>query len=181
MRHGLPAYHLDEVARDSVTGTERTIAERREIVAKIALRDEWVTEGIYLGWTRVLFLRADLIVWLDDVTSPSAMLRVLRRFIQDAADEFSRQPGRRKFLRFRDYYAHLVELGRAFGEIAHYWQSRAGMNAGERRNDPSPSRSETLDELSAYEGKLVHYRGDPQSRRLLHEMLQSVSGHQTPS
>jgi len=61
----IPFYALDAIAYLDERWTERSPAERDELVRQILERPARVTEGGFLGWTSALFEAADRIVWLD--------------------------------------------------------------------------------------------------------------------
>jgi hypothetical protein len=101
---GAPVHELDLVARiGGGNGPERPAAERDAMVREIAATEDWITEGVHLGWTAPLLDRADAIVWLDNVSSIEASGRMVRRFASGALREFRTRRGRQRFTRVGDY------------------------------------------------------------------------------
>ena len=100
---GLPLYEMDGVSFAQRWDGEKMAAEAE----RIAVMDEWVSEGSYLGWTVPLLDRAELIIRLD-VTSHVALYRVLARHVKADMAGNNRFPGWRNFFRFwrwvRRYY-----------------------------------------------------------------------------
>ena len=113
-RTGLPVHGLDTIARvGGGNGPARPSGERDALVASIAGSDEWITEGVHLGWTTPLLERADAIVWLDHVPPTAASGRMLRRFASGALHELRTRRGRQRFTRVGDYLRHTRDLGAA--------------------------------------------------------------------
>ena len=111
---GLPVHELDRIARiGGGNGPERPAAERDAMVEAIAAADDWITEGVHLGWTTPLLARAQAIVWLDHVTPSGASARMVRRFLAGGWHEFRTRRGRERFLRVGDYLRHTRDLGRS--------------------------------------------------------------------
>ena len=150
---GLPVHHLDDVARDVASGRSRSQAERLEIVASIAAAPQWVTDGVQTSWTDELCGRADLIIWLDQLASSQAQLRIAQRFALHAMLEFRRQRGRHRFLRVRSYLHHTLAFFRSLREIRafdHATPSDQAVDGG--------SRAATTAQLQRYRSKVVHCR-----------------------
>jgi hypothetical protein len=148
-----PVHHLDDVAREVSTGRVRSVDERSAMVNQIATQMRWVTEGIHVGWTDELCRQADMIVWLDNVSWPTALTRVVRRFVAGGLSEARRQRGMRRLIRPRSYARHLAELVRAGREIRAF-------NGKAQAADPGDggSRSATAAQLAPYAAKVVHCR-----------------------
>ena len=158
-----PAFHLDEIAREGGGNTpERPLEERLRAVADIVSRPTWVTEGIYVGWTDDLMRSADVIVWLDYVSWPAALRRIVSRFVVNALGEMRRQRGWRKFGRFSDYRRHLRELLAAVPMTRSYYRRTAARSA---RSEVT--RAGTEEYLRRYADKLVHCRTSSDVRALL--------------
>ncbi len=149
----IPVYHLDDLARESGAGRVRSVGERTEGVHEIAVRTQWVTEGIHVGWTDELSRRADMIVWLDQVGWPTAMIRVLRRFVGVGLAEARRQGVSRRLFRPRSYRRHLAELFRAGREIRTY-----GVKGGFDDPGDGGRHAATAAHLAPYAAKVVHCR-----------------------
>jgi adenylate kinase family enzyme len=153
---GLPAHHLDEVARvGGGTGPERPAAERAADVAAIVESGEWIAEGVHLGWTAPLYEAADTIVWLDHVPWKSSGRRMVRRFVAQAVHEARTRRGRERFLRFRDYARRLRDLVRAIPEARGYERGGA---SGQSVGAAQPTRAATESALSNHAPKLIHVR-----------------------
>ncbi|MEJ7696265.1 MAG: AAA family ATPase [Candidatus Limnocylindrales bacterium] len=149
----LPVYHLDEVARDLLTGQRRSHDERLAMVAAIAATPCWVAEGVQTGWTDELCERAELIVWLDQLAGSQAMIRIARRFTRQAFLEFRRQRGRRRFLRVRSYAHHTREFLRSLREVRAFNRGAPGENVGDGGN-----RAATAAQLGRHRAKVVQCR-----------------------
>lgn len=158
-RLDVPLHHLDEIARHPATGVPRPPAERDALVGRIAAESGWVTDGVQAGWTDPLCERADLIVWLDHVRGPAAIVRVARRFVTDAVAELRVRRGLARVTRVRDYARHALALLRSMLEIAAYDRSAETTDAG--------SRGATRAQLRRYPDKVVHCRTARDIDRLL--------------
>lgn len=161
----LPVHDLDLVAREGGgNGPPRSAAERLTSVERIVQSPAWITEGIHLGWTADLLRSADAIIWLDYVSWPQAMRRVVGRFVANGLAEARRQRGWRRFLRVRDYARHLRELVAAVPDSRGYY-SAAGDEAAE---DPEhPTKGVTARHLEPYRAKVIHCRSAADVRRLM--------------
>ena len=107
----LPVYDLDSIAREGGgRGAETSDVQRVVQISRILESGRWVAEGVHLGWTRPLLQAADIVVWLDHVSSKQSGGRVLRRFVTGAIAEARMRRGRERFLRFGDYARRLREL-----------------------------------------------------------------------
>jgi hypothetical protein len=149
---GAPVSHLDDVAREPGTSRIRSEAERDEAVSRIIGSRRWVTDGIHTGWTDPLCEHADVIVWLDHVSTRARLLRVLRRFVAGGLAESRRQRGFKRLFRPASYARHLRELARATSEIRSY-ESAAPGPAGD-----AGSHAATVSQLGPFMHKVVHCR-----------------------
>ena len=119
---GAPLHELDQIAWQSAISPEkdlegvfqpdyqareplvqRPLPHRLARVKAIAKEPTWIAEGVFLWWTDPLFESADAIVWLDHVTFPTVIRRVLARHARSARREFGLRPGSQKVTRLRDY------------------------------------------------------------------------------
>ena len=76
---GLPLYHMDQL--HFLPGwVEKPKGEWLELIAKIAAREEWITEGGYSATFPIRMPRADTIIWLD-LPRLVCFPRVLKRLI----------------------------------------------------------------------------------------------------
>jgi hypothetical protein len=153
-RRGLPVFHLDPLAdaRGAASGSERS----DEAVRSIAERDDWIAEGIHLGWTVPLIERADLIVWLDQVSDAESTVRVIRRFIRDglAGVRDVRHPA--GVLRLGPRIRHLRSLLTAMGEVRQYHRRPAEPGDPESTRDGrGPTRAATARALSGHVEKVL--------------------------
>ncbi|OGE14629.1 hypothetical protein A3F00_00440 [Candidatus Daviesbacteria bacterium RIFCSPHIGHO2_12_FULL_37_11] len=73
----IPHISLDEIAYPNQI--ESPNEERFKHISSLANQDKWITEGIYVNWTKKLMDKADLIIWLDSPYS-TTLLRVIKRF-----------------------------------------------------------------------------------------------------
>jgi len=150
---GLPAHHLDEIARHGGgTGVQRSPAERAAALAEILESSHWIAEGIHLGWTDDLLQAADVIIWLDHVSWRSSSARMVKRFVRQALDEARREKGLRRFARFGDYARHLRDLLRAIPEARGYHQTAGG------GSQPAETRAATAARMALHSDKLIHCR-----------------------
>ena len=108
------------------------------MIAAIVATDDWITEGVQLGWTSPLLEAAEAIVWLDHITSTEASGRMVRRFASGALHELRTRRGREQFTRVGDYLRHTRELG-------------AALRHARSANDPDTFEVS----LAAWSGKLV--------------------------
>jgi adenylate kinase family enzyme len=106
-RLSAPWYELDAVGYEGGSGAKRSLGMRLADVQQIAAQPAWVTEGVFIWWTRELFERADLVVWLD-LPWTLTMPRVVTRHIRADLAGNNRHAGYMKLLRFlwycRTYY-----------------------------------------------------------------------------
>jgi adenylate kinase family enzyme len=159
---GLPVHDLDEVYRSGGGRNPlRPEAEREMAVRRIIGSQRWIAEGAHLGWTAGLMDAAQVIIWLDHLSWPRLALRMTRRFAAGAADELGRQRGRRRFLRFGDYWRHLKDLA---GELR---DAVAYPRAARRGARGTPVRSETMSELEPRWDRVIHVRRSADAERLV--------------
>lgn len=117
----LPAYALDDEAFAGPEFAQRSPADRRNRARVIADQDDWICEGVFVEWTRVLADRADLIIWLDHLTWFAAARRIIMRFVSLALREVLLQRGLRKVNRFEDYSRHWRQLWYVLRTSRHFW------------------------------------------------------------
>ncbi|MEO8461981.1 MAG: hypothetical protein ABI555_02110 [Chloroflexota bacterium] len=150
---GLPIYHLDDVVREAGSGRVRALDERLEMIRTISASTSWVSEGVQAEWTDELCAKAEVIIWLDQLTGRTAVLRVARRFLRDGIAESRRRHGLQKYFRLRSYARHLGEFVRFIGEIRAFHGDEATAKAAE-----GGSRAATVEQLRPYEDKVLHCR-----------------------
>lgn len=149
----LPVYELDTIAFEGRDYRPKTRDQRLDAVHKIASGTEWITEGIFLGWTDELLDAADVIIWMDHLPWHMAFTRLLGRFVQGGLSEVSHQPGTRKFTRFTDYQRHLRHLVSVFVSSRTYY--RPGLRA-DLEDHRMLTRSTAAQELSRHTVKIIH-------------------------
>ena len=149
----LPVHDLDEVYRQGGGRNPLRPEDQRDTaVRQIIGSRRWIVEGVHLGWTDGLLDAAQVIIWLDHLSWPRLAMRITRRFAAGAADEVGRQRGRRRFLRFGDYYRHMNELA---GELR---DALAYPRATRRGAHDTPVRDETLRKLEPHFDRVIHIR-----------------------
>ena len=178
-RRGLPIHHLDDVALDSKDGSLRPLEARLAAASGIAAGDDWVVEGIYTGWTAELYERAQVIVWLDAVSWPTAVRRVVGRFAAGAMGEM-RQRGLRGMVRPREQFRHAVDLVRSIRETRAYYADGRGdaeldpdlanLPSIGTTGDTISGRDVTSAVLSPLRAKVVHCRSARDVRRMLDQL-----------
>jgi O-antigen/teichoic acid export membrane protein len=155
-RLGVRACHLDDVGwEDGSWSRPRPPDLRAADLERLSRQRAWVSEGSYLGWTRVLLERADAIVWLDHLSWPVLLWRVARRF---AAETLAALRGRRAGpLGWRERAADAAHI--ALDTIRY----RYGAACTE---DGRVTRAAIAAELARYGTTVIHYRGRHDLERL---------------
>jgi glycosyltransferase involved in cell wall biosynthesis len=164
-----PVHHLDDIAREPGTGRVRPADERSVLAQRIASQTSWVTEGIHVGWTDELCRRADVIVWLDHVGWPTALMRVLRRFVRDGIGEARRQRGLRRIVR-PSYGRHLADLYRTSREIRAFNDEAPNPHPGD-----GGSRSATAAQLAPFAAKVVHVRRHDEIKAFMADLVHQAA------
>lgn len=130
---GIPAYDLDELFWDRAApcyGVRAAVAERDARLASITQEERWIIEGVYYGWLRPSFARADAIF----VLKPHVLLRdwrIVKRFVMRKCGI-----GATKRENLRDLYALIM------------WNHRYDMN----------NLQPALEYLREFQHKVVHCR-----------------------
>ncbi len=102
----VPAYELDDLrgagagARDGkgrFLAAQRPIALRRADARSIAMKSEWITEGVFISWTEDLLRHADLVIWLD-VPWRVAVAKIATRHVRELLASVSSAGGVRRAL-----------------------------------------------------------------------------------
>jgi glycosyltransferase involved in cell wall biosynthesis len=171
-RRGCSCYDLDTIAFEGPEFWERPLEARLADVAAIAATPDWITEGIWLGWTDELIKTADLIIWLDYVSGRSAVWRVLMRFVTTALMEARRQGLLRMTKRFSDYRRNLRLLLLTLRAVRAYYSASVKSTASR-----GVTRTATADFLTPYIGKLVHCRQADSVESLMAELAAPPSAY----
>ncbi len=151
----VPVFELDEIAFEGLDFEERPLQVRRQAIHQIAMQPGWITEGIFVDWIDELLERADVILWLDNLSWYLAVRRIVTRFARLGWEEMRRQKGTAKFARFRDYRRHLGQLFQAMGTSRSYYFN-VEQPLGDARH---VTRAQTRVQLSKYQTKVVHCTG----------------------
>lgn len=157
---GLEVHHLDETA---FTGPEFTLRPYDVIHAEaqaLAERPRWIAEGIFIGWVEPLFERADVIVWLDQVSWGQAARRIATRWVSQAVREPATRRGTERFLRFGDYARHTRHLVRVLITSREYWG-----NDGPHRYPVT--RAQLREALAPHDHKVIHLTGPDETEAML--------------
>ena len=174
---GIPIYHLDQIAFEGPYFARRPLEARLTDVRRIAAQPAWITEGIFVGWTDELLYRADIVVWLDAVTWSGAILRISLRTARWGLEEAKRQPGVRKFTRFRDYSRNL----RLFIDVlTSSWRYYCTRVLDGPAIDPTESRLATAQQLAPYWAKVVHCRSDHELQVFMAGIVMEAQDGYTP-
>ncbi len=160
----LPVFELDRMAFEGPDMSLRPLNVRKTEAHGVAVRPEWISEGIFLGWTEELLQAADVIIWLDYVNWWTAFRRILARFLRGGLQEVQKKRGVEKFARFRDYWRHLRQLIGVFRSSRTYYY---GPVSSTPENHRTLSRSTTGKVLAPYARKVIHCTGNPDVHALL--------------
>ena len=95
----IPWYDLDVVAYEGGFGKKIPLEMRMTSLQQISAQPAWITEGVFLWWTEVLFDAADVIVWLDLPFYINGW-RIVTRHMRLSWAGTNRHPGLIKLLRF---------------------------------------------------------------------------------
>jgi adenylate kinase family enzyme len=134
-----PMFDLDEIAYPS--GQKRGASERIVALEPIVGQSTWITEGIYLWWTRPLLESADVIVWLD-VPWRTAALRIVLRHA-------------RASLAGTNQHSGMARLARFLASTYRYYTNRALDSPIAADDDGAITRAHTARALADYESKVV--------------------------
>ena len=118
----------------------------------LAGRQQWVAEGIYLGWTEALLDRATDIVWLD-VPWRVAAWRIVRRHAQASRRGTNQHRG-------------LGNLWNFLRSARQYYKGRAVVRA-ELDDDGQVTRAETKRALAGRQSKVIRCSSNKKIERFL--------------
>jgi hypothetical protein len=166
-RLGIETHELDLIAFTGPEFAERTLPERLADISSIAVQPAWITEGIFILWTKPLLECADIIVWLDQINWTGSMWRTSRRFTTSALREARNRRGLGKFARFNDYARHLRQLIHVFFSSRAYFATPATQKID--------SRQTTAACLAPYKDKVVHCYSDDGIRAFLNYVDYAIS------
>jgi hypothetical protein len=96
----IPFYELDEVAYSGFKQLKTPLQERLETLRSIVAQPAWITEGVYIEWTEMLFDCADLIVWLDLPMTIIGYRIVRRHFLWQPTGKLNPSPTIYHLIRF---------------------------------------------------------------------------------
>jgi adenylate kinase family enzyme len=150
---GTEAYELDQIAFTGRNYVERPISKRTADIYLIAHRSAWVTEGLFILWIDELLARANIIVWLDNVSWRRGFWRITHRFVRSAIREAKKREGLERFARFQDYARHMKQLVQVFFSSRAYYTRR-------RSSGQIESRVSTAAILELYKDKVIHCYDD---------------------
>ena len=152
-RNGFPVVHLDMLAG------RPSWFDRAGEVRALAARETWIAEGLQLGWTEPFLERADLILWLDHVSSGRSTVRVIHRFLRGgiAGIAAARSPG--DLLRVGQRARHARDLLVAMVEVRRYHRQTPHQDGGTTTNaHVEPTRDMTARALAHHRARLVSIR-----------------------
>jgi adenylate kinase family enzyme len=156
----LPVHALDNLAYEGPEFNPRPREYSAEHALELAAQPQWITEGVFLGWTDPLLQRADVIIWVDYLSWRSAAARITLRTLGHALGEIKIRRGRERFLRISDYARNLRQLVFVIVASRDYWFKREGA-----RRYPV-TRWQVEEALSSYGPKVVHLTRKRDARRL---------------
>lgn len=114
-RLNIRCYDLDEIAYEGGSGPQRSLETRLADISRIAAQESWITEGVFLGWTRELFEKAEVIVWLN-LPWRVARWRIFSRHLKAELRRNNRHPGWRNLYNFTkwcaSYYSDTAPLNK---------------------------------------------------------------------
>ena len=150
-----PNHELDFVAYGPTVrpgDTRRDATERIDLLADIAKKPMWITEGIYLWWIDRVLAEADLVIWLD-MPRRIAARRILTRHVTAS-------------IRRRNRYKGLRLLWNFWWSAQGYYTSRRPP-PNDPTSDGSITRRLTVEELSKVGDRLIVCRHPRDVRRLV--------------
>ena len=125
----------------------------------------------------ILYQDPDVIVWLDCVTWHTAIWRISVRTARWGLEEAKRQPGVRKFTRFRDFSRNLRLFIGVLTSSRRYYHTKV---LDGPVTDPIESRMATAQYLAPYWAKVVHCRTDPELQVFMAGIIVESQGGYTP-
>jgi hypothetical protein len=157
----LPVHSLDDVAFEGSSFRERSWNARAAEVEGIAVRERWITEGIFVGWTKPLLERTSVIIWLDYSSWPGATYRLVVRFAREAIREIFRRRGTERFFRVKDYQRNFRQLMTVLRTSRDFWLPPAD---GHRY---PVTRDEIEGAVAPYPAKVIRIRRRADARALV--------------
>ncbi len=165
---GLELHHLDETAFEGPEFVLRPAEVTTHAARAFAAEPRWVAEGIFIDWVEPLFDRADVIVWLDQLSWSQAARRIASRWFRQALREPASRRGSERFFRFGAYARDTRHLVRVLVTSREYWSDR-----------PAPrrytvTRAQVRTALEPYADKVVRIGTVDEAETLLRLIDQSV-------
>jgi len=157
----LPTHSLDDIAFEGRAFRERAWNARESEAEAIAGCERWITEGIFVGWTKPLLDRASVIIWLDYSNWTAASYRMVVRFIREAILEIFRRRGTERFFRVHDYRRNLRQLVTVLRTSRDFWLPPAN-----GRRYPV-TRDEIKGAVAPYPSKVIRIMHRSEVRALL--------------
>lgn len=158
-RSNIRCYDLDEMGYEGGSGSERPLEIRLADVSRIAAQESWITEGAFLGWTRELFGKAEVVVWLD-LPWRVARWRIFTRHLKAELRRNNRHPGWRKLYNFMKW-------------CARYYSNTAPLNKIVVK-DGEANRVTTVYFLKEYKTKVIHCKRSSQVHHFLNSLKENL-------
>jgi adenylate kinase family enzyme len=79
--YGMPVFELDDIQFVRKFSRQRSIEERKRLLARIVKRKHWIIEGSQTGWTQEAAASCDYLVRLQ-TPLPVQLLRITKRWLQ---------------------------------------------------------------------------------------------------
>lgn len=157
----IPHISLDEIAYPAQK--ERPLGERLALISDLARKNSWITEGIYVDWTKKLLERANLIIWLD-LPYLTTFLRVVKRFFVH---------------KFRgDEKYGIINTLKFIYNLRKYYFPEPGFEDG--HPEKSATRIQTKNTLREYGDKVERIRSDKELEKFYAAIAQLLQNPHPP-
>jgi hypothetical protein len=151
VRLGCASYDLDRIGWRN--HHKVPLPERLDAIETILSQPCWITEGVFLWWTGILFENADRIVWLD-IPFRLAAWRIVKRHILASWRRENLHPGIINLIKFLD------GVGRGY-------YCRPAVEPESPDDDFAITRDATAGILASYGEKVVHCQNQSDVYRFL--------------